>query len=238
MYAINPDVSKSDARSIVDLLQFAMEVTHISSSIFYWIDETQRMQTVASEGVNPHCLNIYQSVFYKHDPCSPSRMIDSHARTLTLKHAFEYGNDGDFDGYRPYVALSDIDDVLEMLFWYEGRAFAGMGLLARNGQGSISSEAIKLAGSMQRFVESSLAQHPHIMHERIQTKLMNEYRLSKREFHIADLIGQGLKNQEIGEELSIALPTVKSHIQSLFEKLAVSNRTSLIAKMRRLETLS
>lgn len=48
--------------------------------------------------------------------------------------------------------------------------------------------------------------------------------LTKREIEIVILIGQGLKNYQIAEKLSISLGTVKTHITSIFEKLEISYR--------------
>lgn len=225
--------SSEETMPIVELLRFAMEATRIPSSIFYWIDENLRMQIVASEAVDPDRLNIYQSTYYEHDPCSPARMISQQARTKTLKRACTENQA--IELYRPYMALSGITDALEMVFWHDGRAVAGLGLVARDDQDCVSPETCRLAESMQRYVEASLALHPRVMRERARTKLAKEFLLSRREFEIADLVGKGLTNLEIGEELAISLPTVKTHLQNLFAKLDVGNRTSLIAEMRRAE---
>ncbi|TPL54290.1 LuxR C-terminal-related transcriptional regulator [Mesorhizobium sp. B2-4-6] len=222
-----------EARPIVELLQFAMEATHIPSSIFYWIDDGMRMQIAACEAVDLDRLNIYQSTFYAHDPCSPVRMISRQARTQTLQRACAESQA--LDLYRPYMALSGIKDALEMVFWHEDRAVAGLGLVARDDHDCVSPEAWKLAQSMQRYVEASLALHPRVMRDRARRRLAREFLLSKRELEIADLVGKGLTNHEIGEELAISLPTVKTHLQSLFAKLDVGNRTSLVAEMRKAE---
>jgi len=49
--------------------------------------------------------------------------------------------------------------------------------------------------------------------------------LSERELDVLRLIVQGLSNQIIGEALSISLPTVKTHVQHILQKLHVSDRT-------------
>ena len=56
--------------------------------------------------------------------------------------------------------------------------------------------------------------------------------LSPREREITLLISQGMTNVQITERLFISLSTVKSHIQHIFEKANVSNRTSLVAMIR------
>ncbi len=48
--------------------------------------------------------------------------------------------------------------------------------------------------------------------------------LSEREAEIAALVAEGLTNAEIGERLYLALPTVKTHLARIFEKLGVTNR--------------
>lgn len=57
--------------------------------------------------------------------------------------------------------------------------------------------------------------------------------LSPREKEIALLIAQGLGNAEIAEKLFISMPTVKTHVARILEKLQVSNRVQIaIAVLR------
>lgn len=51
--------------------------------------------------------------------------------------------------------------------------------------------------------------------------------LSSRESEIAERVAEGLTNQEIAEDLFLSVPTVKTHLARIFEKLAVTNRVQL-----------
>ena len=44
------------------------------------------------------------------------------------------------------------------------------------------------------------------------------------------LIAAGLSNQEIAGRLVVSLPTVKTHVNNLFNKLGVNSRTQAIAR--------
>ncbi|MCP1123100.1 DNA-binding response regulator [Bacillus sp. AFS018417] len=52
--------------------------------------------------------------------------------------------------------------------------------------------------------------------------------LTEREFEILLLIAQGKSNQEIADELFIALKTVKTHVSNILNKLHVSDRTQAV----------
>ena len=52
-------------------------------------------------------------------------------------------------------------------------------------------------------------------------------RLSERERQIAALVARGMKNKDIGRELSISENTVKSHLQSVFNKTGARDRLEL-----------
>jgi len=54
---------------------------------------------------------------------------------------------------------------------------------------------------------------------------LTRVQLTVREFEVLKLIAKGQANKEIGRVLNIAESTVKLHVNSLFEKLAVTNRT-------------
>lgn len=59
--------------------------------------------------------------------------------------------------------------------------------------------------------------------------------LSLREREIADLIYQGLTNNEISEKTGITLRTVKAHTSSIYSKLNVKDRIGLVLLMKQLD---
>ncbi len=61
--------------------------------------------------------------------------------------------------------------------------------------------------------------------------------LSAREFEVLQLVATGASNQEIAERLIVAESTIKKHLQNIFGKLGVSNRTQAIARARDLDLL-
>ena len=61
--------------------------------------------------------------------------------------------------------------------------------------------------------------------------------LTEREMEILRLIAGGLSNREIAQELVVAVSTVKSHINHIYGKLEVRNRTQAVARARNLGLL-
>jgi len=61
--------------------------------------------------------------------------------------------------------------------------------------------------------------------------------LSARETEVLALVGQGLSNPEIGRRLFLGEATVKTHLQHVFEKLDVSDRTRAVTKAMELGLL-
>lgn len=56
--------------------------------------------------------------------------------------------------------------------------------------------------------------------------------LTKAEFEVMKLIEKGLTNNEIAEKLSVSIATIKTHINHIYSKLDVKNRTKAINKFK------
>ena len=57
------------------------------------------------------------------------------------------------------------------------------------------------------------------------------FKLTDREIKILQLLKQGLSNKEIARQLTTSEKTIKNHLSSIFQKLAVENRTRAIVKI-------
>lgn len=57
--------------------------------------------------------------------------------------------------------------------------------------------------------------------------------LTPREHEVAQLVANGYTNKQIGDQLNVSEQTVKNHIQSIFRKLALSNRVELTIRVRK-----
>lgn len=57
--------------------------------------------------------------------------------------------------------------------------------------------------------------------------------LSDREFEVLKLIVDGKSNQEIANKLFVTLPTVKTHVRSILNKLSVDDRTQAAVRAMR-----
>jgi NarL family two-component system response regulator LiaR len=71
----------------------------------------------------------------------------------------------------------------------------------------------------------------------LNTSLISQLELSKRELEILNLLAQGHSNEEIASKLFVSLSTVKTHNQNLFVKLDVKRRTQAVEKAKRLHLI-
>src|ERR1700751_3618482 len=54
--------------------------------------------------------------------------------------------------------------------------------------------------------------------------------LTKTEIKVLALLGRGQSNKEIAASLACIVKTIKNHLNSMFQKLSVSNRTEAVVK--------
>jgi DNA-binding NarL/FixJ family response regulator len=63
----------------------------------------------------------------------------------------------------------------------------------------------------------------------IETSIAETATLTPRELEVLKLIGEGLTNQQIADEMVIEVGTVKNHVHNILEKLKVNSRGEAVA---------
>lgn len=87
------------------------------------------------------------------------------------------------------------------------------------------------------FVDELLASSPAVPAPTL--KIGQPYEpLSERELEVLRLVAKGYSNRQISEALFVTLGTVKKHLNNIFSKLQVNNRTQAVARARELNLLN
>jgi len=97
-------------------------------------------------------------------------------------------------------------------------------------------EAAERQPALQGFLRGLLAIWPG-QEARKSSELSGEG-LTERESEVICLAAKGMSNEEIGQQLALALGTVKWHLHNIYEKLKVRNRTQAIRRARELSLLA
>ena len=116
--------------------------------------------------------------------------------------------------------VSAIRKVLLGEAWLNGKLMARILNDLRQARASASLETSGGAGDVQ-------------IGWRLSTPKRDEYeevkiaRLTERERGVVELVGQGMRNQQIADKLCISIITVRHHLTSIFSKLEVGDRFEL-----------
>jgi two-component system, NarL family, response regulator LiaR len=99
--------------------------------------------------------------------------------------------------------------------------------LLKTSKASEIADAIRKTYHGQTVLEPEVTDKVMAKMRRPSNRLPHE-ELTKREMEILLLMAQGKTNQEIADELFIALKTVKTHVSNILSKLEVQDRTQAV----------
>lgn len=87
----------------------------------------------------------------------------------------------------------------------------------------------ELFRAIRDVYRGELALHPMVARKMLhRQETPTDDTLTEREIDVLKLVAQGLSNQDIAEQLTISLPTVRSHVTHILQKLNLSNRTQAV----------
>ena len=120
------------------------------------------------------------------------------------------------------VVLTSYSDDHALL---EAIAAGASGYLLKEVRGTELVSAIREVAAGRSLMDPATTQRvmAHVRDERRNREQSDN--LTEQEHRILDLIGQGMTNRQIGEELSLAEKTVKNYVSSILAKLGLKRRT-------------
>lgn len=206
-----------------EIRRFVQRSLHASASIFYWIEDEAAAQDAVVSGLPSGLWGEYLADMVELDPLSVRAMVGAGARMARLTS----DKPPTPPRYQHFLERYGVRDVIDMLFYVDGTVVAGLGIIKLFGDAPMSSDALDLAAAMRPLIEASLLGHERVQRALRHRRLVSIYNLTSREVDVAELVADGHSNDAVAKSLAIRLPTVKSHLLSIFGKTATTNRTEL-----------
>jgi DNA-binding NarL/FixJ family response regulator len=132
-------------------------------------------------------------------------------------------------GTRAVVALADDPRLVSTLC---GRSLRGWALVSREAPSADLRAAVIAAAQGFTVLPATLAARwlPARVPERVGGEADQPEPLTPREGEVLELLGQGLTNRRIAEQLGISEHTAKFHVASVCGKLGASSRTEAVSR--------
>jgi two-component system NarL family response regulator len=122
------------------------------------------------------------------------------------------------------IRREDPDAMILVLTTFDGDAdiqcaleAGARGYLLKSVRRTILIEAVRAVAAGQRYLPPATAARL--------VEAMGSEKLTAREMDVLKLLAQGQRNREIADELGLAEPTVKIHVNNLLRKLQAKDRT-------------
>jgi DNA-binding CsgD family transcriptional regulator len=118
-----------------------------------------------------------------------------------------------------------------MFFRADDKIIAVITLLRSEAQGDFSADDLMLLRKLQPFLEFTLntVYLPPRLSER--RSIEQRYQLTARELDVVERLISGASNKAIAEEMMLGLPTVKTHLQHIYQKANVVSRAELLSRI-------
>ncbi|WP_310320078.1 LuxR C-terminal-related transcriptional regulator [Hydrogenophaga palleronii] len=223
------DVLDDFKRALFALIHRLMPVDGIR--FFIYVPWAQLQQDSASHAHLDTMLRQYAETYWALDPMHPSRFEDQDTVVVSnsmLMSDADWRQSEIFTGfYQPNGHFHNCDVFLKQ----QGRIVAVLSLVRRDPVQPFTEAEVDRLNQAQPFVEYSLGAI-HVSSRVISRASLSElFHLTPREMDVVEIAVTGVSNKALCRHLGISLPTLRSHVQSIYAKVGVRSSSELIARL-------
>lgn len=190
-------------------------------------------------------IDTKNSIFSGMDDKTKDDYINNYFKIDYINHFYQYTNDFLFkdsdlfnskyrkssDFYKKYLKPQELENGCGLIITHENKVIAIVNLLRTIKSPDISSNEIDTLKYLKGHIKKNIL---HFLESKINNIIDTELisLLTDREIEVLNCILKNYTNKEIADELFISISTVKKHIYSIYKKLNVRNRNSLLEILR------
>ncbi|MCM2973297.1 helix-turn-helix transcriptional regulator [Larsenimonas suaedae] len=200
-----------------------------SLAAFYRIDDGLSACDFQLHGGHDQMHDSYLSRYRHLDPLQPGFCQRLGRQVVPLRDAQALQSRQHNEGYQTFLSQHDVVDVTEVLFYTQNRPVLGISLLRKSRFGRFTAHELDTLQSLQEMLQLAVAQRVFEPAPALVEPVPAA--LTEREAQLVPLLRQGLSNKAMARELGIAPSTVKTHLDHLYRKLNVTNRTELVSRL-------
>lgn len=194
-------------------------------SIFWLCSEDQKIFDPVSRNTPAKVLDHYTVHYSQQDFLLPSHVAPllSERRVLKIEDVIsrqEYENSCFFN---EFMKPNDHYHEIGIYLISQNKLLGGISFVGERNDPSFHTHSIDEIEVVSYFISMKLN---YLLR---QSPIHKQAHLTPSEQKVCGLLKKGLTNQEMADQLVVSLNTIKKHLQNIYKKLGVSNRTSLLS---------
>jgi DNA-binding CsgD family transcriptional regulator len=174
---------------------------------------------------------VYANRFFALDPLAPHHCLATGCHVASLRAVLQSNNPNHEEYRRLFLAPYAIVDALEIFLRSDAGLVLGCSLLRHGQEVPFSVTESQQAVALKSLGDFALSRTFPQRQASLEVIAERFPLLTPRETMLVQLVAAGLSNKQLGKELNISLPTVKTHLLSIYRKLGVASRTELAMKV-------
>ncbi|MEA0553556.1 LuxR C-terminal-related transcriptional regulator [Lysinibacillus irui] len=217
----NMNVKQSNEGFKRELLQTLSQHLDYHHMLFWELSNNELSAPVLFN-IEGHTINDYLQSYKHLDPLHPQNINSQHSIHLMTKNEIMCPQKQTH--YKEvFLKENRYEDEMAMYLKVDNKPVAVIGFLRKLGEKLFNEKDMLKLVYLKRNIENMYS-----LHHYSQPSILFE--MTERERDVLNFVFKGLKNGEIAQQLFVSENTIKKHLQNLYRKFQVTNRTQLLAK--------
>jgi len=193
------------------------------NTIFWYSDNEGNLRDPLNYRLSDQAMKDYLTEFHFYDSLHPNKNVTLFREKKAIRLA-DMTSTNQYESspfYRLFMRKYGLHDEMVVALMHQGILVGAIGMAQKENSNKYTANDRNTLNLVSDVIASV------IMHQ-----IKNEETvLSKREQEVVELVKKGWTNQVIAEKLHISVNTVKRHLQNIYEKYSVNNKTQLVQKL-------